>query len=69
MTEVGLHPSSADSRALITTLMAPVETQPPALVEKTAVLKDSTIRLSAPSSACKGSYHQTRSVYINDIKL
>ena len=69
MTEVGLHPSSADSRALITTLTAPVETQPPAWVEKTAVLTDSTIRLSAPSSACKGSHHQTPSVYINDIKL
>lgn len=69
ITEVGLHPSSADFRALITTLRVPVETQPPTLVGKTAVLTDSTIRLPAPSSAHNSSHHQTTSVYINDSKL
>lgn len=69
MTEVGPYPSSADSRALITTPTAPVEIQPPTLVEKTAAVTASTIWLSAPSSACNSSHHQTTSVYINDIKL
>lgn len=71
MTELGLNPGLADSRALITSLIALAKTGPLPLVENAAELTGSTTRLCAHLSVLRGLPSPKASVcsiYVSDVE-